>query len=138
MKADKGSTGTFVRMMRRKLNLRCMKNRQRIEALRQEAEAFPFFPNAGDMIEVAQAKSALRDVARREEELYAELREDEQALHRIERGTYGICVECGEQICPARLKALPSARRCYACQIVYAPAERTTSTLAGRPIYLSA
>ena len=31
----------------------------------------------------------------------------EEALHRIEEGTYGVCRDCGEPIAEARLKAIP-------------------------------
>lgn len=38
------------------------------------------------------------------------------ALERIDDGTYGICIECGEAIYPARLLAAPESERCIACQ----------------------
>ncbi|WP_343560572.1 TraR/DksA family transcriptional regulator [Kiloniella sp. b19] len=37
------------------------------------------------------------------------------ALHRIEKGTYGECRQCGEDIGEARLKALPYAMLCIDC-----------------------
>ena len=37
------------------------------------------------------------------------------ALNRIEAGTYGTCVACGEPIAPQRLRALPTATRCVDC-----------------------
>jgi RNA polymerase-binding transcription factor DksA len=37
------------------------------------------------------------------------------ALQRMDAGTYGICVSCGEPIAPNRLAALPYAVRCLAC-----------------------
>jgi RNA polymerase-binding transcription factor DksA len=45
-----------------------------------------------------------------------ELRDVEGALLRIARGTWGYCVDCGEEIEPERLAALPSASRCLRCQ----------------------
>lgn len=45
-----------------------------------------------------------------------ELREVEGALLRIARGTWGYCADCGEEIEPERLAALPSASRCLRCQ----------------------
>ena len=45
-----------------------------------------------------------------------ELREVEAALLRIARGTWSYCVDCGEEIDPDRLAALPSAARCMRCQ----------------------
>ena len=38
------------------------------------------------------------------------------ALHRIELGTYGTCVDCGERVPEGRLEAKPEAARCVACQ----------------------
>lgn len=44
------------------------------------------------------------------------LREISDALHRIEQGSYGICMECEEPISPKRLDAVPWARYCVTCQ----------------------
>ena len=38
------------------------------------------------------------------------------ALRRIEAGTYGICVNCGAQIAPERLEAVPWATLCIECK----------------------
>jgi len=38
------------------------------------------------------------------------------ALTRIEEGNFGKCADCGEDINPERLGALPWARRCVPCQ----------------------
>jgi RNA polymerase-binding transcription factor DksA len=38
-----------------------------------------------------------------------------EALGRMERGTYGQCVECDEPISKPRLQAIPYARHCIAC-----------------------
>lgn len=40
----------------------------------------------------------------------------EQALERIDGGTYGVCVHCGTDIDKKRLTALPWARHCIDCQ----------------------
>jgi DnaK suppressor protein len=39
-----------------------------------------------------------------------------EALKRIERGTYGLCADCGRPIPEGRLDARPEAARCVACQ----------------------
>jgi RNA polymerase-binding transcription factor len=44
-----------------------------------------------------------------------EMKQIKDALKRIDEGTYGVCVECGEDIDPRRLKALPNATRCISC-----------------------
>jgi DnaK suppressor protein len=40
----------------------------------------------------------------------------EEALFRIEKGTYGVCRDCGEPIAGARLKAIPWTRVCITCK----------------------
>ncbi len=44
-----------------------------------------------------------------------EVAELDQALQRLEQGTFGICVHCGETIAAPRLAALPGTTRCAAC-----------------------
>jgi RNA polymerase-binding transcription factor DksA len=58
-----------------------------------------------------------------DQEFTLELIENEQvtlemvneALGRMEKGTYGRCVECGEPISKPRLQAIPYARHCIHC-----------------------
>ena len=38
------------------------------------------------------------------------------ALARMNRGEYGVCLECGARIPPARLHALPEVETCVSCQ----------------------
>src|SRR5450759_2125275 len=40
----------------------------------------------------------------------------EEALERLQKGTYGICRDCGEPIAEARLNAIPWTRSCIACK----------------------
>ena len=40
----------------------------------------------------------------------------EEALRRLEEGTFGYCFECGEEISERRLRALPFAVRCKNCE----------------------
>lgn len=51
-----------------------------------------------------------------EEDLRASLDEVEEALRRVDEGTYGLCVDCGEPIPDKRLAALPASARCMDCQ----------------------
>jgi DnaK suppressor protein len=39
-----------------------------------------------------------------------------EALRRLDEGTYGNCFECGEEISAPRLRALPFAVRCKDCE----------------------
>jgi DnaK suppressor protein len=43
------------------------------------------------------------------------LREIDDALAKLEAGTYGQCEECGGTISEARLEAMPAARLCITC-----------------------
>jgi RNA polymerase-binding protein DksA len=45
-----------------------------------------------------------------------QLAEVTRALEDINAGRYGVCRECGEPIAKARLKVMPFATRCVACQ----------------------
>src|SRR5437588_5010216 len=40
----------------------------------------------------------------------------EEALWRIEKGTYGVCRDCGEPIAAPRLNAIPWTRVCITCK----------------------
>jgi len=40
----------------------------------------------------------------------------EEALYRIDKGTYGVCRDCGEMIAEARLNAIPWTRVCISCK----------------------
>jgi DnaK suppressor protein len=40
----------------------------------------------------------------------------DEAIRRLETGVYGVCAECETEIAAARLKALPFATLCVACQ----------------------
>ena len=47
--------------------------------------------------------------------LAREIASVQRALTRIEHGTYGECVRCGEQIATKRLEARPEAALCIRC-----------------------
>ena len=61
------------------------------------------------------------------EQIEGELDGVEEALRRIEAGTYGICEACGRPIEDARLAVLPAARFCVGDQ------EQAESELRGSP-----
>lgn len=58
-----------------------------------------------------------------------------EALQRIEKGSFGICAECEEPIMEKRLRALPWAKYCIACQ---ERADRMGAPLEGDLEYLAA
>ena len=40
----------------------------------------------------------------------------EEALARVDKGTYGVCRDCGEAIASARLESIPWTRVCKTCK----------------------
>ena len=56
----------------------------------------------------------------------------EEALRRLEEGTFGYCYECGEEISERRLRALPFAVRCKDCEEARETAEQRERLIAQR------
>lgn len=90
--------------------------RQRLIAEVGEAIVAP-----GQMTYGSQAAAATqvfeqqRDLALRDRSI-AHLALVDEALARLEAGTFGACIRCGRAIAPARLEALPWAAYCIECQ----------------------
>jgi DnaK suppressor protein len=63
------------------------------------------------------------DEQEREKTFYHAARENkflqhiEEALERINNGTYGICISCGNEIPKARLEAVPHTQKCVPCKM---------------------
>jgi DnaK suppressor protein len=55
-----------------------------------------------------------------------------EALRRLDEGTYGNCFECGDEVAEARLRALPFAVRCKDCEEARETAEQRERLLAQR------
>jgi len=47
---------------------------------------------------------------------FAEYQRIVLALKKTEDGTYGVCIDCGDDIATKRLKSYPNAARCLLCQ----------------------
>lgn len=60
-------------------------------------------------------KEIMFRLGERDSKLVADI---DQALLRIEEGSYGICARCGKPIDERRLEALPTARYDAACQSI--------------------
>jgi DnaK suppressor protein len=56
----------------------------------------------------------------------------DDALSRLDHGTYGNCFECGEEIAEKRLRALPFAVRCKDCEEAKEVAEQRERQMASR------
>jgi DnaK suppressor protein len=87
------------------------------DKLRSLRETLP-----ADMAEVTDTEELsvhdfVRDVELALMEMKAEtLVKIDEAMQRLEEGTYGTCASCGQEIAEARLRAVPFATLCVACQ----------------------
>ncbi len=70
-------------------------------------------PDLGDRAVTTTSQEVLFQLSAEERDV---LRLIDEALHRIEDGSYGKCVHCGGPIQTARLEAVPWARHCIECQ----------------------
>ncbi len=98
-----------------------------LEELRRRSENVR--ENQLDALEMAAADDGVKDVAdmslqdvsqeieyrlsERESQMVADI---DQALLRLDEGSYGVCARCGNDIPDARLDALPTARYDAQCQ----------------------
>lgn len=95
------------------------------EEVRQEllaSEEEHYIDLAGQVHDVGDSSTAdlLADVSLTIKDTHVEaIQAIEDALERIRIMSYGKCLECGDPIRPARLKAYPAAIRCYDCQEKY-------------------
>ncbi len=91
---------------------------------RQMAEADDGVKDAADMSLLDVNQEIEYRLSERESQLVAEI---EDALRRIDEGTYGICERCGRPIDERRLEALPTARFDAACQAIMEAGQETPS-----------
>ena len=56
----------------------------------------------------------------------------DDALARLEQGTYGNCYECGDEIAEKRLRALPFAVRCKDCEAAKEAVEQRQRQMTAR------
>ena len=87
---------------------------QKLRAVREDV------PGHQDEVRDAEEQS-VTDFAQEMEFAIMELKAQtliriDEALQRVDQGTYGTCVECEADIAEARLRAVPFAVRCLECQ----------------------
>ena len=102
------------------------------ESLLAEAEealnALPgqtVFPDMGDQATAETDRNFMLRLRSREQKL---LKKIEDAVERIDGGTFGICDDCGEQIDLRRLEARPVTTLCIECKIQQEEEEKLRET----------
>ena len=112
-------------------NLLIDQRRQATEDLRADRatalEGDDGVEDIGEMSEFDLNRSVALDLATRQSQLIQDI---DDALRRIENGTYGQCVRCGKPLDEERLKAMPTAKYSAECQAAIEAAQQTeTPTL---------
>ncbi len=79
------------------------------------------FPDLGDQATAESDRSFLLRLRGREQKL---LKKIENAIEKIESGTYGVCETCGEKISIKRLEARPVTTLCIECKTKQEEEER--------------
>lgn len=80
------------------------------------AEPFVQRQTALDVIDEVQASETREALFASRERLLTRIKRLRAAVARLEAGRFGRCLECGAPIGAARLRALPDATTCVACQ----------------------
>ena len=84
------------------------------QRLKQASElGDPGVPDPGDLGSIEDLKDYLHLLGDRERE---EIMKIDEALTRIDQGTYGACEDCGQQIGDDRLEIQPYTRYCRPCK----------------------
>ncbi len=102
---------------------------ERLEELIREAErtisdmtgSEDTFPDPTDRASLEADRNFLLRIRDRERKLIMKIQE---ALERIESGTFGVCESCGEKIGMKRLEARPVTTLCIECKRVQEEEER--------------
>src|SRR5438093_12043046 len=110
MDAKKKIKDTRQRLLREYDNLIKSINRNRLAAQEIKVENTE---DEGDLATISHDRDLLYNL---HEGGFARLRFIQDALKAIDRGQYGECVGCGEDINEKRLEAVPWATMCVRCQ----------------------
>jgi DnaK suppressor protein len=100
--------------LRRMLEERRTEIHEKLRAIREEV------PSYQDEVRDAEEQS-VTDFAQEMEFALMEMKAQtliriDEALLRVDAGTYGVCDQCEQEIAEARLKAVPFALLCIECQ----------------------
>jgi DnaK suppressor protein len=77
-----------------------------------ESPSLDFDQNFADSSQVTAERAEVEALVTSLQDSLAEV---DDALAKLEAGTYGNCEGCGQPIAPARLEVMPGARHCISC-----------------------
>ncbi len=70
-------------------------------------------PDIGDMSSVTYSRDVLFNLSATQKQRINDI---DAALERIDKGEYGVCLECEEKISPRRMEVRPFSRYCIDCK----------------------
>ena len=105
------ATQVRQRLARREAELRSLLDACTVGAMQGADER-----EVGDFKDMAVAETQATVDEAQAAHLVAELHRLQTARGRLEEGSYGFCQECGDEIDPRRLAALPTTTHCASCQ----------------------
>ena len=102
-----------IEFFRTLLNQRVLELRAEAGKTVEDMDEHGNFPDPTDRASMESNRNSVLRIRDRERKLIFKIQE---ALTRIEEGTFGICEECGEEIGIERLKARPVTTLCIECK----------------------
>lgn len=99
--------------MRKELLAEKRKLLQKMGIETESTETIGRNPDRADLAQNYSARERNRALAAMEQEQLSQI---ENALQRLDDGSYGACIQCGDPIAPARLQILPYASLCMKCR----------------------
>ncbi|MBI2358142.1 MAG: RNA polymerase-binding protein DksA [Deltaproteobacteria bacterium] len=112
----------FRRLLERRMQDLLSEAGKTVEGMDQEEN----FPDPTDRASLEADRNSVLRIRDRERKLMVKIQE---ALRRLDRGGYGICEVCGDEIGIDRLKARPVTTLCIACKSSQEVEERKSRRL---------
>lgn len=107
------------------IRLKLLKQRETLlneaDAALNELPSQTIFPDLGDQATAETDRNFMLRLRGREQRL---LKKIDEAIDRIESGTFGICDDCGNEIDVKRLEARPVTTMCIECKTLQEEEER--------------
>nr|HID60196.1 RNA polymerase-binding protein DksA [Desulfobacterales bacterium] len=100
----------FKKLLTERLDTLLARAEQTVSGMSDQKENFP---DPTDRASLESDRNFMLRIRDRERKLIMKI---EEALERIEDGTYGICENCGEEISIKRLKVRPVTTLCIKCK----------------------
>lgn len=111
----------FKSVLSKKLEVLLEEALKTVDTMTKEDDNFPDPTDRATLESDRNFELRIRD---RERKLIPKIQD---ALQRIEDGTYGICEECGEEISEKRLEFRPEATLCISCKTKEEELEKRTN-----------